>query len=224
MPIFAMCWQSEKKDDMINNLIFDLDGTLYPYSQAVEANVDQKIKEFFCRRLNLTMPQVEKLMSDVRSQGKYEADIVESEFGISISEFIEDICDVYVGMLEPNPQLAEILSRLPQHKFIFTDSTQKHVADVLNQVCVPANLFDKVIDTGSIGYQFKYDNGSFNKFFALTGIKPEESIIFEDSRINIKNAKAAGLSTVLIAPADSAACAAADYRFADITTALSSLF
>ncbi len=209
---------------MFKNLIFDLDGTLYPYSQAVEDNVDQKIKEFFCRRLNLTMPQVEKLMSDVRAQGKYEADVVESEFGIPIEEFIEDICDVYVGMLQPNPQLAELLERLPQRKFIFTDSTKKHVADVLKQVGIPAGRFELVADTGSIGYKFKYDDGAFAEFFALSGIKPEESIMFEDSRTNVKNAKAAGLATVLIAPESSAACPEADYRFADINTALISLF
>lgn len=209
---------------MYKNLIFDLDGTLYPYSQAVEDNVDQKIKEFFCRRLNLPMPQVEKLMADVRAQGKYEADVVESEFGISIGEFIEDICDVYVGMLEQNPQLAELLGKLPQRKFIFTDSTKKHVADVLKQIGVPAKLFELVADTGSIGYKFKYDDGSFAKFFALADIKPEDSVIFEDSRTNIKKAKSAGLTTVLIAPENSASCAEADYCFTNINSALQTIF
>ena len=205
---------------MFKNLIFDLDGTLYPYSQAVENNVDQKIKEFFCRRLNLSMPQVEKLMSDVRAHGKYEADVVESEFGIPVGEFIEDICDVYVGMLRPNPKLAERLQSLPQQKFIFTDSTQKHVADVLKQIGVPVELFEQVVDTSRIGYKFKYDDGSFAKFFALAGVKPEDSVIFEDSRTNIKKAKAAGLATVLIASENSAPCAEADYCFADICAAL----
>lgn len=205
----------------IKNLIFDLDGTLYPYSEEIEAAVDAKSLDIFCRCLNLGRAEAQKVIENLRRQYVYEACVVESKYGIPTYEYLEDICDVDVRMLGYNPKLAELLSALPQKKFIFTDSTQKHVRAVLAQIGVPADSFAQIVDGHQTQYRFKFSAQAFELFFALTGTRPEQSVIFEDSCRNIKTAKELGMMTILIS-ADGRSCPEADYVFADINAALSS--
>ncbi len=207
----------------IKNLVFDLDGTLYPYSAAVEQNVNNKVLDFFRRRLFLSAEQAQSVIERLRSRNNYEAEVMEDEFGVSKQEFVEEVCDVDVSMLQPDPELVSLLASLPQRKFIFTDSTDKHVRDVLKQINVPVNLFEEIVDAHRTAYLFKYRPQAFRAFLALTGITPEETLIFEDNPCNIVVAKQENLGTVLISP-EMESCAAADYTFPDICSALRELF
>ncbi len=204
---------------VIKNLVFDLDGTLYPANKAVEKNVDDKSVAFFCRYFSLLPAEAEKMIAGFRADGEYEAEILEKKFNISKAEYIDEVCNVDVSMLEPDPELASLLAALPQRKFIFTDSIYRHVVDVLKQIEVPVELFDGIFDAPRTGCHFKYSQRAFQVFAELAGIKPEETVMFEDNAVNLQNAARFGFQTVFISPGGETD-AAAGHSFADIGKAL----
>ena len=57
------------------NLVFDLDGTLYPYSKEIENNVNIKSIELFCRHLAKSQSEVWQILQEVRAKGFYETEI-----------------------------------------------------------------------------------------------------------------------------------------------------
>ena len=202
----------------IGNLVFDLDGTLYPYSKEIENNVNSKSIDLFCRYLSKSQSEVWQILQEIRAKGFYGTEISE-DYGISKSEFIEYVCDVDVSMLQPNQNLADKLSQITIPKFVFTDSTTKHVCDVLSQLQIPCDFFVDIIDGHHTNYRYKYSKDGFEKFFERTQTIPQECVIFEDSYRNIEVAKQLGMQTVLIR-SDKNDYPAADFQFANIDDAL----
>ncbi len=198
-------------------LVFDLDHTLYPPTPAIERNVDAKIMAFFQRELRLTEAEAAELMVETRRRQIYETELAD-KYHFSRRDFLYEICDVDVGMLAPDTQLAAILSGLPRRKFIFTDSSRGHVESVLAQLQVPSSLFEKIVDADDTAYKYKGSIAGYEAFCALAGVSPRQCVMFEDSISNLRTAKQAGFQTILISPDKSDA--AADWVFADIKTAL----
>lgn len=206
----------------IRNLVFDLDGTLYPHSKEIENNVNTKSIDLFCRHLSKSKSEVWQILQEIRANGFYETEISEG-YGISKSEFIEYVCDVDISMLQPNPKLTDKLSQITIPKFVFTDSTTKHVCDVLMQLQIPCDLFVDIVDGHHTNYRYKYSKDGFAKFFERTQTIPQECMIFEDSYRNIEVAKQLGMQTVLIR-SDKNEYPMADHQFANINDALDVLF
>ncbi len=67
----------------IKNLIFDLDGTLYPYSQQMESNEDKKSIEFISSFLSVGKDRAWEIISQGRQSGTYETTFLAQEYNIS---------------------------------------------------------------------------------------------------------------------------------------------
>lgn len=202
-----------------DNYIFDLDATLYRDNGEVEADCERLVDEFFMARLNLSETDARKKREEILHKFHYEAEAMEPQFGISVKEFMDYICDVNVSHLPRNPKLEEMLLRLPGERFIYTDSTVKHVHDTLRQIGVRADIFAKIFDAEEAEYNFKYRCEGFEKFFDKCRIEPHGSVMFEDSLRNLKTAKSFGMTAILISPVPVNEDFI-DYQFSDINKAL----
>ncbi|MBQ9731577.1 MAG: HAD hydrolase-like protein [Alphaproteobacteria bacterium] len=204
---------------MIKNLIFDLDGTLYPESSGLEDECQQRVYDFFVAKLNISMDKAQQISENLLSKYHYEAQGVESELGLSQAEFLEYCCAVSTDNLAVNTELQELLVSLPQKKFIFTDSTTSHVNDVLTKLKVDRTLFDDIYDAEKGKFAYKLNPAAFNAFCDYYQIDPKEGMLFEDKEKNIVLAKSVGFKTVLInEQADKNT--SADYYFSNINQAL----
>ena len=163
---------------MINNLIFDLDGTLYPLSSGLEDECQQRVYTFFANKLNISIEEAQQVSKNLLIKYHYEAQGVETELGISEAEFMEYICAVSTDKLAANFELQYLLANLPQRKFIFTDSTASHVNDVLNKLEVDIALFDDIYDAAKGNFVYKLNTGAFNAFCDYYRINPKEGIFY----------------------------------------------
>ena len=204
-------------------LVFDLDATLYYAGDKIEELCDAKVIRYFADKLNISLKQSEDLIKDIRSRYAYDVEALEHDFPFSKFEFMEDVCDVDVSILQPDTKLNGLLKRLPQPKYILTDSTRRHVSDTLKAIRVDENLFTGVFDAHDMNYTFKYNPESFRLFLQKYNLKAQDCILFEDSVTNLRTAQQLGFTTVLIRP-DIPAEANFDYCFSDIKTALTKLF
>lgn len=183
-----------------SSYVFDLDATLYQDAGEVEADCERLVDEFFMVRLNLSETDARKKREEILHKFHYEAEAMEPQFGISVKEFMDYICDVSVSHLPHNPKLEGMLRQLSGERFIFTDSTAKHARDTLRQIGVKADIFKKIFDAEEAEYNFKYRREGFEKFFDKCRIEPQSSVMFEDSLRNLKTAKSFGMTAILISP------------------------
>lgn len=201
------------------NYIFDLDATLYQDNGEVEAGCERLIDKFFMTRLNLPEAAAHEKRREILHKFRYEAEAMEPQFGISVKEFMDYICDVDVSHLPRNPFLEKQLRRLPGRCFIFTDSTAKHARDTLCQIGVNPDVFTEIFDAEKAGYKFKYQAEAFECFFEKCRVNPGESVMFEDSLRNLKTARSFGMTAILIS-GEAAGENVADAQFSDINKAL----
>lgn len=204
-------------------LVFDLDATLYYAGDEIEKLCDAKVVRWFSNKLNISSEQADKLIKDIRSRYAYDVEALEHDFPFSKYEFIEDVCDVDVSILEPDIELNGLLKSLPEPKYILTDSIRRHVSDTLKAIRVEEGLFNGVFDAHDMNYTFKYNPESFRLFLQKYNLKAEDCILFEDSVTNLTTAQKLGFTTVLVRP-DIPNGTRFDYCFPDIKTALKTLF
>lgn len=202
------------------NLVFDLDNTLYYAGKSIENLVDAKIIDFFAINLHISLKEAQQLMNDIRCRYFYEAEAMEKDFPFSKYDFLEYVCDVDVSQLHRNDELNLLLANLPQCKFILTDSTLKHVRDVLQATGIDENNFSGIFDAHDMNYTFKYNPRSYESFLQKFCLKAEDCVMFEDNIRNLEVAKSLGFVTVMISPEHDREYAFVDYRFNDINSAL----
>ena len=204
---------------MIKNLIFDLDGTLYPLSSGLEDECQQRVYEFFSAKLRVSMNEARQISQKLLDKYHYEAQGVEAELGLSEAEFMEYICAVSTDNLVANSELNTLLTSLTQRKFIFTDSTSSHVNDVLSKINVDVRIFDDIYDAQKGNFAYKLSPDAFVAFCNYYQIDSKEGVFFEDRERNISLAKSIGFKTVLISE-EGAIKTNADYCFSNINQAL----
>lgn len=200
-------------------LVFDLDGTLYADVSLIGEQESARILHFFMRKLRLNKEEAEAFIVKIRSKHYYDVDAFGHSLPLSKKEFLDYICDVDVSCLPINEKLNELLREMSQPKYILTDSTRGHVKSVLHAIGVEEAHFKDVFDADAMDYDFKYTGGAYRRFFERYGFVPNDCVMFEDNKVNIKTAKKAGMITVLIRNTDEH-CSYADFEFKDINTAL----
>lgn len=206
------------------NLVFDLDNTLYDAGTTIENLVDAKILDFFAINLKISLAEAQQMVDSLRQNHQYETEAMEKDFPFSKHDFLEYVCDVDVSQLKPNPELNDLLLRLPQCKFILTDSTKRHVDDVLKQIAVDAANFSGIFDAHNMNYTFKYNPEGYKSFLQKFCLSAQDCIMFEDNPKNLKIAKRLGFMTVLISPKPLEKYDFVDLEFPDIKIALRQLF
>ena len=206
------------------NLVFDLDATLYYAGNAIEELSDKKVCTYFVDKLHITLSQAQDLIAELRKKYKYETEAINKELPFSKYDFVEYICDLDMSILPTNKELDNLLSQIPNPKYILTDSTSKHVKDTLKQIAVSEKHFQGICDAHIMSYTFKHSLEGYNKFFEHFLLKPEDCIMFEDSLKNLEVAKSLGMTTVLISPNIKEKPTFADYLYSNITIALKQLF
>jgi putative hydrolase of the HAD superfamily len=100
--------------------------------------------------------------------------------------------------IQPDPSLRNLLLSLPQRRWIFTNSDDRHALRVLNVLGV-RDCFDGIIDIRALGYTCKPVEDAYHRALALAGeTHPGRSILFDDSPRNLAPARALGFRTVLV--------------------------
>lgn len=205
-------------------LIFDLDATLYYVGDKMEKRFDDKIVSYFIKNLNVSEAKAWKIIDDLRKKYKYDSEAVDKVFSFSQKDFIEYVCDVTTEDISPDKELDVLLRQISNDKYILTDSTKKHVKDILNKMEVSENHFIYVYDAHDMEYVFKYNDGCIEKFLDKYNLQGRDCVIFEDNIENIAKAKLCNMTTVYIKPDKTEKPQEADYMFPDIKTALKNLF
>jgi putative hydrolase of the HAD superfamily len=177
--------------------IFDLDNTLYPASTHLFGQIDQRMKVFIAKELDVPLDKAFELQKRYyRTYGTTLRGLM-VHHKVDPDAFLDFVHDIDHAVLAPDPDLTAVLARLPGRRIIYTNGTAYHATQVITRMGI-ANLFEGIFDIRSGGYIPKPDPGPYQDLIARYDITPAHAAMFEDSFKNLKPAADLGMTTVWV--------------------------
>ncbi|MFN3229423.1 MAG: pyrimidine 5'-nucleotidase [Asticcacaulis sp.] len=183
----------------IETWIFDLDDTLYPPEAEVMALVSQKMTAFVARESGLSVEDAYALQKRYLNEHGTTLAGLMAHHGINPETFLDEVHDVSLDALKPDPALTEGLKRLPGRRLVFTNGDDKHAVRVLEKLGI-ADLFEAIFHIASADYIPKPHPDTMARMMARHAVVARQSAFFEDRAVNLAPAHQVGLTTVLVGP------------------------
>lgn len=179
--------------------VFDLDNTLYPIECEYMALIEGRMTDFVMRQTGLEREAARELQKGYYHEHGTTLAGLMAHHGVDPKAFLDEVHEVSMDRLVPDPELRAAIERLPGRRLVFTNGGEKHAERVLDRL----NLNDLLEDTfhlESADFTPKPNLVSYHAMVAKHGIDPTRSAFFEDSEKNLKPAFEIGMTTILVGP------------------------
>lgn len=179
--------------------IFDLDNTLYPRSSNLFQQVDDRIRAYVRRLLNVDEDEAERIQKGFyREHGTTLRGLMLAH-NVNPDEFLAFVHDIDHSSLTPDPALGAAILRLPGKKYIFTNGSRRHAENVAAKLGL-ADHFEDIFDIIAAEFIPKPEQATYDRFVQRFGLDTAKAAMFEDLARNLVVPKAAGMRTVLVVP------------------------
>jgi putative hydrolase of the HAD superfamily len=185
--------------DHVDTWVFDLDNTLYPHHLNLWQQVDERIRDFICRLLDLSQPEAFRLQKDYYKRHGTTLRGLMLEHGLQPDDFLDFVHEIDHSPLEPNPLLGAAIGKLAGRKLILTNGTRKHADVVMRRLAIRQH-FDDVFDIVAAELEPKPSPQTYDRFLVHHGIDPRKAAMFEDLARNLSTPHLLGMTTVLVIP------------------------
>ena len=183
----------------VDTWVFDLDQTLYPAEAEVMALIEGKMTAFVAREIGLPRDEAYKLQKSYLSEHGTTLAGLMAHYGVEPHRFLDEVHDVSIDSLHPDPELNALIASLPGRKLVFTNGDERHAVRILAKLEMTA-LFDGVFHLEHANWVPKPNMVTFEKMMAAHQVIPTTAAFFEDSPKNLKPAHQLGMKTVLVGP------------------------
>lgn len=183
----------------IDTWIFDLDNTLYPPSCDLFALIDDRMQAFVQRKTGLPPTEARALQKRYYHEHGTTLAGLMANHGVDPREFLDEVHDIALDRLAPDPELAAALARLPGRRLVFTNGSQRHAERVTEALGID-RLFDEIFDIEASQMIPKPQDQAFAGLMARHGVTPATSAFFEDLERNLEPGARLGMTTVLVGP------------------------
>jgi putative hydrolase of the HAD superfamily len=183
----------------VETWVFDLDNTLYPHHLNLWQQVDDRIRQYIARFLNVTHEEAFRVQKDYYKRYGTTMRGLMTEHGLKPDDFLDFVHQIDHSPLEPNPALGAALEKLAGRKLILTNGTRKHADAVMRRLAVHQH-FDGIFDIVAAKLEPKPSRQTYERFLATYDVDPERSAMFEDLARNLVVPHALGMTTVLVVP------------------------
>jgi len=184
----------------VDTWVFDLDNTLYPRHLNLWQQVDERIREFVAKFLDVGHEEAFRVQKDYyRRYGTTMRGLM-AEHGLNPDDFLDFVHEIDHSPLEPNPALGSAIEALPGRKLILTNGTRKHADAVTRRLAIDHH-FEGVFDILAAELEPKPSPQTYDRFLEAHGVDPASAAMFEDLARNLAVPHALGMTTVLVVPA-----------------------
>lgn len=181
----------------IDTWIFDLDNTLYPAGSALFPQIDARMGAYIQRLLNVDPAEAHRIQKSLFHSHGMTLPGLMALHDVDPHQFLGEVHDVDIDVLDPHPELGALIARLPGRKFVFTNADAPYAQRVLARLGL-SDTFDALHDIHALGYVPKPQLPAYANLCAAHGIDPTTSLFVEDMARNLAPAKAIGMTTVWI--------------------------
>ena len=181
----------------IRNWIFDLDNTLYPHGARLFEQVDRRITAYVGRVFNVDRDEAYRIQKGFfHTRGTTLSGLM-AEHGVDPHEYLADVHDIEMDVLEENAPLAAAIAKLPGRKIIFTNADLPYAQKVLARLGL-GDSFEAIHDVHALNYRPKPEPWAYQHLCDTYGLDPVESLFAEDMARNLKPAKDIGMTTLWV--------------------------
>ena len=181
----------------MQDLLIDLDNTVYPEDSNIFAQIDIKMKSFIAKNLNVSLDEAFKI------QKKYFVNNGTTLRGLMLyhnvqpKEFLKYVHEIDLTSIKKNKKLSDELKKYNGKKIIFTNGSDEHAKKVLKKIGLNETI-DHIFDIIKADYIPKPDILTYQKVIKEYSLNPDQTIMIDDLPNNLKTAKELGIKTVLI--------------------------
>lgn len=185
--------------DHVKTWVFDLDNTLYPPSARLFDQIEQRMTAYVMQTLGIPEAAADRLRADYwRLYGTTLAGLMH-EHGLDPVPYLEDVHDISLDRLHPDPGLTAAIARLPGRRIVHTNASAPYAERVLEARGLrPA--FDAIYGVEHAGFRPKPEQAAFEAICGREGIDPARAAMFEDDARNLAAPHRMGMRTVHVAP------------------------
>ncbi|MBB4154624.1 putative hydrolase of the HAD superfamily [Sphingomonas jinjuensis] len=181
----------------IDTWIFDLDNTLYPASANLFQRIDARMTAYVARTLGLDRETAFRVQKDYfLAHGTTLAGLM-ADHGVDPHEFLADVHDIEMDVLEADAPLAAAIAKLPGRKLVFTNGDKPYALKVLDRLGL-GDAFEAIYDVHAMNLVPKPAPSAYAGLCAAFGLDPVRCVFVEDMARNLAPAKAIGMTTVWI--------------------------
>ncbi len=179
--------------------IFDLDNTLHNATPHIFPHINRSMTAYLQKHLQLDEQAANALRLDYwQRYGATLSGMVRhhatdpDHFLWHTHQFPE-----LTKMVVHEPQLRQVLLRLPGKKLVFSNAPQHYARDVLKLLGVD-DLFDDLFAIEHTRYRPKPQMAGFVRLLRKHRLNPARCVMVEDSAENLRTAKRLGMKTVWV--------------------------
>jgi len=183
----------------VETWVFDLDNTLYPHHLNLWHQVDERIRDYIARFLDVGREEAFRVQKDYYKRYGTSMRGLMTEHGMKADDFLDFVHQIDHSPLTPNPELGAALEALEGRKLILTNGTRKHADAVMHRLAIHEH-FDDVFDIVAAELEPKPFPAAYDRFLARHGVEPGKAAMFEDLARNLEVPHALGMTTVLVIP------------------------
>lgn len=183
----------------VDTWIFDLDQTLYPHEAEVMALVEGKMTAFVARETGMPMAEAYALQKRYLSEHGTTLAGLMAYHNIDPYAFLNEVHDVSLDNLHPDPELNGLIKAMRGRKLVFTNGDSRHAVRILDKLDMTA-LFEGVFHLEHANFIPKPNLVTFEKMMKAHAVDPRTSAFFEDSPKNLKPAHGLSMKTILVGP------------------------
>jgi putative hydrolase of the HAD superfamily len=181
--------------DAVACWVFDLDNTLYPQATNLFARVSRRMTAFIQREFSLAEDEARALQKRLFLKHGTTMRGLMVEHDTDPVRFLDDVHDIDVTDMAPDPRLAALIGRLPGRRVIFTNGSVPHADRITRQLGIE-HLFEGTFDIVAGNFIPKPDPQPYHDMIAHFGIDPGRAVMVEDMAKNLKPAAELGMTTV----------------------------
>lgn len=181
----------------VQTWVFDLDNTLYPPSANLFELIEVRMTDWVMNTLGVGKAEADRLrLTYWRDHGTTLAGLMR-EHDVDPKPYLEDVHDISMDRLSPDPTLAATIKELPGRRIVYTNGSAPYAERVLAARGL-SGLFDAIYGVEHADFHPKPDRAAFDRVFTTDGLVPERAAMFEDDPRNLAAPFEMGMRTVLV--------------------------
>ena len=181
----------------VETWVFDLDNTLYPASSGLFPLVQERMNDYICRLLSVSLDEAKLLRAQFFREHGTTMHGLMALHGIDPHEFMAFVHDVDLSCVPANPALVAALAGLAGRKLIYTNGSVPHAENLLNHLGI-SHYFDDIFDIVASEFAPKPAMAPFRIFVERFGVKPTSALMIEDMAKNLAPAAELGMTTAWV--------------------------
>jgi len=181
----------------VETWIFDLDNTLYPASCRLFEQVQARMNDYICIRLNVGLDEAAELRRRYFREHGTTMNGLMAVNRIDPHEFLAFVHDIDLSVVPANPELAAALEKLPGRKLVYTNGSVPHAENLLRHLGI-THHFAEIFDIVASEFVPKPAPAPFREFVRRHAIAPATALMVEDMAKNLVPAAELGMTTAWV--------------------------